>query len=127
MSLSETWVYEYFDMRESSDHLIKGGIGLSKEPIDSETMKSYQNYVWNNPDVDVVQICKDSVAKEDEYVDYELATKCIDSLAAQYLKDYIRFVANMRLAQLNFKPIYNDAGNNLYQLTQVLNKNILDS
>jgi len=127
MSLSETWIYEYFDMREASNQLIKGEVWLPKEPINSETLKEYQIFVIDNPDIDVVQICKDSVDKEDVYIDCEFTMKYIDSISSQYVKDYIRFVANMRLAQLNIKPIYNDAGNNLFQLTQVLNKNILDS
>ena len=69
----------------------------------------------------VIGICKHMVDLEDAFIDRAFELGDIDGLKANEVKEYIRFIADRRLAQLGLDPIYNVPKNPLPWVEDALN------
>ena len=71
---------------------------------------------------DIVQVCRDTVEHEDAFIDLAYGVSDdIRGCQASEIKDYIRFIANMRLLQLGYQPIYSQMENPCLWVTKMLN------
>jgi ribonucleoside-diphosphate reductase beta chain len=92
-------------------------------------IRLYHTYLDENPSInkaelqkDVEQICRDIVNHEDAFIDLAFGvSEDIRGMTAKDIKDYIRYVANMRLLQLKMEPIYNQMENPIPWLAKQLN------
>ncbi|GAT75177.1 ribonucleotide-diphosphate reductase subunit beta, partial [Ehrlichia ruminantium] len=65
--------------------------------------------------------CSVIVTLEDEFINLAFACGDVEGLSAQEVKEYIRYIANRRLIQLNLEPIYSANKNPLLWLDEILN------
>jgi ribonucleoside-diphosphate reductase beta chain len=71
---------------------------------------------------DLIGMCRKTVDLEDKFVDlaFNTANNNIEGLTKEEVKQYIRFMANLRLTQLGLDPIYNVMDNPLPWLDWVV-------
>ncbi|MDB5700137.1 MAG: ribonucleotide-diphosphate reductase subunit beta, partial [Sphingomonadales bacterium] len=55
---------------------------------------------------DIVECCKTVVEMEDKFIDLAFEAGEVQGMTPEDIKQYIRFIADWRLGQLGFKPIY---------------------
>ena len=74
----------------------------------------YKTWLEENPQIDRVKleaeiydICQKMVELEDHFIDLAFGVGKIEGLTKEEVKQYIRNIADKRLAQLNMAPIYN--------------------
>ena len=70
---------------------------------------------------EIYQICREMVEHEDAFIDLAFEMGPVEGMAAEDLKQYIRFIADRRLIQLGLKPNYGVKKNPLAWLDEVLN------
>lgn len=58
-------------------------------------------------DADITQMCRDVVATEDKFIDLAFAAGDVPGLTAAELKQYVRYMADLRLRGLGVAPIFN--------------------
>ena len=69
----------------------------------------------------IYQMAKDAVRLEDKFIDLAYKNNEVQGLKKEELKTYIRHIADRRLLQLGFKPIFKQKDNPLEWLDWVLN------
>ena len=69
----------------------------------------------------IKQSCIDIVKHEDAFIDLAFEMGDIEGLTAQNVKDYIRYIANRRMQQLDLEPIYDITENPLGWMDAMLN------
>jgi ribonucleoside-diphosphate reductase beta chain len=55
---------------------------------------------------DIIDCCQKTVRLEDAFVDLAFEFGPVEGMTAKEIKKYIRYIADWRLGQLGFKPIY---------------------
>ena len=88
----------------------------------------FHTFVQENPEVwtdelqaDLTQACQTIVTHEDAFIDRAFEMGDIEGLPAKEVKDYIRYIADRRLTQLNLSPIYFVGINPLPWMDEILN------
>ncbi len=91
-------------------------------------IKLFRTFVSENPSIwtkefqrDLYKACETIVEHEDSFIDLSFELGPIEGLEPQEIKDYIRYIANRRLAQLGLQPIYNIEKNPLGWMDNMLN------
>jgi ribonucleoside-diphosphate reductase beta chain len=92
-------------------------------------IKLFRTFVEENPEIwteqlksDIYEACATIVHFEDAFIDLAFSlSEEIEGLSAIEVKRYIRYIADMRLCQLGFKPIYLIEKNPLPWLDEILN------
>jgi len=70
---------------------------------------------------DIVDCCKTVVKLEDKFIDLAFEMGPVDGMTAEDIKQYIRYIADWRLGQLNLPKIYGIKEHPLPWLTEILN------
>jgi len=88
----------------------------------------FHTFVQENPEIwtdelqsDLTEACKMIVTHEDAFIDLAFEMGDIEGLTAAAVKDYIRYIADRRLTQLNLSPIYFIGNNPLPWMDEILN------
>jgi len=88
----------------------------------------FHTYLAEHPEIDrkalekrIYKVFQQAVANEDKFIDLAFEMGPVEGLSAEEVKKYIRFVANIRLAQLGYKPLFEVTKNPLPWLTNMLN------
>tara|TARA_R100001530_G_scaffold129323_1_gene99576 strand:- start:168 stop:971 length:804 start_codon:yes stop_codon:yes gene_type:complete len=91
-------------------------------------IRLFNELIKENPDVwttklkdEIYQACKIAVAQEDSFIDLAFEMGPLENLEAEEVKQYIRWIANRRLTQLNMHPLYKIDKNPLLWLDSILN------
>ncbi|PCJ38784.1 MAG: ribonucleotide-diphosphate reductase subunit beta [Alphaproteobacteria bacterium] len=91
-------------------------------------IKLFHTFVQENPEVwtdklqaDLTQACQTIVTHEDAFIDLAFEMGDIEGLTAKEVKDYIRYIADRRLTQLNLSPVYFVGINPLPWMDEILN------
>ncbi len=91
-------------------------------------IKLFRTFVSENPEVwtedlqrELYKACETIISHEDSFVDLAFEMGPIEGLAAQEVKDYLRYIANRRLVQLGLQGIYKVEENPLPWLDIMLN------
>ena len=76
-------------------------------------IKLFRTFIDENPKIwtqefqrELYKACETIVTHEDAFIELAFELGPIEGLAADEIKDYIRFTANRRLSQLGLQPIY---------------------
>lgn len=69
----------------------------------------------------VQTVCMTMVSHEDAFIDLAFAMGPVEGLTADEVKSYIRYIADMRMKQLNMPTIYGIKNNPLPWLSEILN------
>lgn len=90
--------------------------------------KLFNTFIKENPEIwtdklknDITQACKDIVNMEDAFIDLAFEMGPIEGLTPDEVKQYIRYIANRRLTQLNLEPVFDIQKNPLPWLDVMLN------
>ncbi|AHX11437.1 ribonucleotide reductase, small chain family protein [Neorickettsia helminthoeca str. Oregon] len=70
---------------------------------------------------EIHEICDAMVLHEDAFIDLAFEMGDVEGLKASEVKEYIRYIANLRLKQLGFEEIYKEKLNPLLWLEAMLN------
>jgi ribonucleoside-diphosphate reductase beta chain len=91
-------------------------------------IKLYLTFLEENPDIDRQELrerlyvaCNTIVNHEDAFIDLAFGMGEVQGLTPNEVKDYIRYIADRRLSQLNLQPIYHIEKNPLPWLDDMLN------
>lgn len=91
-------------------------------------IRLFHVFIAENPELwdealrnDLTKACSTIVEHEDAFIDLAFEMGAIEGLTAQEVKDYIRYIANIRLEQLGLKKIYDVHTNPLPWLDGILN------
>ena len=91
-------------------------------------IKLFHTFLDENPELDrdeigqeLQQICQTIIEHEDAFIDLAFEFGDVEGLSAQDVKNYIRYIANMRLEQLRLEPLYDIHENPLPWLDHMLN------
>jgi ribonucleoside-diphosphate reductase beta chain len=91
-------------------------------------IRLFNELIKENPEVwttklkdEIYQACKIAVAQEDAFIDLAFEMGPLENLEAEEVKQYIRWIANRRLTQLNMQPLYKVDKNPLGWLDAILN------
>lgn len=91
-------------------------------------IKLFRTFVSENPEIwtsdfqrELYKSCETIVEHEDHFIDLAFELGPIEGLQPQEIKDYIRYIANRRLAQLGLQPIYDIEKNPLGWMDNMLN------
>ena len=91
-------------------------------------IKLFRTFVGENPEIwteefqrELYVACSTVVAHEDAFVNLAFELGGIEGLSAVEIKEYIRYIADRRLAQLGLQPIYRIEKNPLPWLDEMLN------
>ena len=91
-------------------------------------IKLFNAFVAENRDIwddelkkEITDSCKTIVGFEDAFIDLAFEQGDIEGLTAQEVKDYIRYIGDRRLQQLNLEPTFGIEKNPLPWMDQMLN------
>lgn len=91
-------------------------------------IRLFNTFVKENPEVmddamvnDIQGICANIVAMEDKFIDLAFEMGDVEGMTAQEVKDYIRFIADHRLRQLNMPTLYGIEKHPLPWMNEMLN------
>lgn len=70
---------------------------------------------------EIIESCKTIVDHEDKFIDLAFSLGPVEGMSSNDIKDYIRFIANLRLKQLDLKPIYDIKANPIPWIDEQLN------
>ena len=91
-------------------------------------IKLFHTFLDENPELDraqigqeLHQICRTIITHEDAFINLAFEFGDVEGLIAQDVKNYIRYIADMRLEQLRLDPIYHIHENPLPWLDHMLN------
>lgn len=99
------------------------------ESLHTESIiKLFHTFCEENPDIDMKELhqrlyvaCNTIVTHEDAFIDLAFGMGEVKGLTPMEVKEYIRYIADRRLNQLNLQPIYNIEKNPLPWLDDILN------
>ncbi|RPH07398.1 MAG: ribonucleotide-diphosphate reductase subunit beta [Alphaproteobacteria bacterium TMED93] len=99
------------------------------ESLHTESIiKLFNTFLSENPDIDVKKLqvelykaCNTMIAHEDAFIDRAFELGSVQGLRPENVKKYIRYIADIRLVQLNLQPIYNIGANPLPWIDVMLN------
>ena len=91
-------------------------------------IRLFNTFVKENPEImdddlvsDIQSICASIVEMEDKFIDLAFEMGDIEGMKAQEIKDYIRFIADRRLDQLNMPTLYGIEKHPLPWMNEILN------
>lgn len=91
-------------------------------------IKLFHTFISENPDVwtdtlqqEIYDICKTIVSHEDAFISLAFELGDVESLKAEDVKRYIRYIADRRLKQLGLDPLYHEEKNPLRWMDEILN------
>lgn len=92
-------------------------------------IRLFRTFLQENPEVKteelnrrIYSICDTIISHEDAFIDLAFNIEgSIQGLSSKEVKEYIRYIADRRLIQLDLQPIYNVAKNPLPWLDEILN------
>ena len=91
-------------------------------------MRLFRTFIHENPDVwtkeikdKIYECCRDVIALEDAFIGLAFEMGGIEGLEADEVKNYIRYIADMRLGELSLEPIYGIKKNPLPWMDDMLN------
>ena len=91
-------------------------------------IRLFNTFVQENPDIwddklreEITESCKTIVQHEDAFIDLAFEMGGVEGLEPQEVKNYIRFIGDRRLQQLNLEPIFGIGENPLPWMDQMLN------
>ena len=91
-------------------------------------MKLFRTFVDENPEIwteklqqDIYKACETIIHHEDAFIDLAFEMGGVEGLDAPQVKQYIRYIADRRLVQLNLQPIYRTEKNPLPWMDEMLN------
>jgi ribonucleoside-diphosphate reductase beta chain len=92
-------------------------------------VRLYHTFLRENPDIDkkalherLYKVCDTIVVHEDAFIDLAFNIEgSIQGLTSREVKDYIRYIADRRLLQLDMQPMYGIAKNPLQWMDEILN------
>lgn len=91
-------------------------------------IKLFNAFVAENPDIwdedlkrEITDSCTQIVGFEDRFIDLAFEQGEVEGLTPQEVKDYIRFIGDRRLQQLNLEPVFGIDKNPLPWMDQMLN------
>lgn len=91
-------------------------------------IKLFNAFIQENPDIwdeslksEITQSCRDIIGIEDAFIDLAFEMGGVEGLEATEVKNYIRYIADRRLQQLNLDPIYASDKNPLPWMDEMLN------
>ncbi len=99
------------------------------ESLHTESIiKLFNTFLSENADIDVKKLqvdlykaCNTMIAHEDAFIDRAFELGSVQGLRPENVKKYIRYIADIRLVQLNLQPIYNIGANPLPWIDVMLN------
>ena len=117
-----------FNLMKGMSSIISWSIRDEQTHVDG-IIRLYHTFLQENPEIDIKllhldieQICRDIVAHEDAFIDLAFGINPdIRGTNAEDIKQYIRFVANMRLMQLHMNPIYDQMENPIPWIVKEIN------
>ena len=94
----------------------------------NSTVKLFNTFIQENPHIwndklkkDLYEACETVVTHEDAFIDLAFEMGGVEGLEGQEVKNYIRYIGNRRLMQLNLEPIYDIEKNPLPWMDEMLN------
>lgn len=91
-------------------------------------IRLFNAFIQENPDIwdkqlqdEITQSCKTIIGFEDNFIDLAFAEGEIEGLTPAEVKNYIRYIGDRRLQQLNLQPVYGIDKNPLPWMDQMLN------
>ncbi|MEK7801055.1 MAG: ribonucleotide-diphosphate reductase subunit beta [Pseudomonadota bacterium] len=91
-------------------------------------IKLFKTFIAENPDVwterlrsEITEMAQKMVITEDAFIDLAFEQGEIEGLGPQEVKDYIRYISDRRLQQLDLEPVYGIDKNPLPWMDQMLN------
>ena len=91
-------------------------------------IKLFNTFIDENPDIwddalkaEIIDSCKVTVDHEDAFIDLCFEMGPIEGMTPDDVKQYIRYIGDRRLQQLNLDPIYNVEKNPLPWMDEMLN------
>lgn len=92
-------------------------------------VRLYHTFLKENPDIDktilhkrLYEVCETIVVHEDAFIDLAFDIEgSIQGLTSREVKDYIRYIADRRLMQLEMKPMFGTGKNPLQWMDEILN------
>ena len=90
-------------------------------------IKLFRTFIDENPEVwnpalekDINEACKAVISHEDAFIDLAFELGGVKGLEANQVKDYIRYIADLRLTQLGMEKIYNIKEHPLPWMVEIL-------
>lgn len=91
-------------------------------------IKLFNAFIAENRDIwtddlkeEITQSCKDIIGYEDAFIDLAFEMGGIEGLEPQEVKNYIRYIGDRRLQQLNLEPVFGITENPLPWMDEMLN------
>lgn len=91
-------------------------------------IRLFNNFIQENPDIwddelknEITESCKTIIGFEDNFIDLAFEQGPIEGLTPQEVKDYIRYIGDRRLQQLNLEAVYGVTENPLPWMDEMLN------
>ncbi|MCF8469565.1 MAG: ribonucleotide-diphosphate reductase subunit beta [Parvibaculum sp.] len=91
-------------------------------------MKLFRTFISENPEIwtenlqrDIYKACETIIGHEDAFIDLAFEMGAVEGLNADQVKQYIRYIADRRLVQLDLQPIYRTEKNPLPWMDEMLN------
>ncbi len=99
------------------------------ESLHTESIiRLFHTFVQENPHVDtpklrtrLAEICQEIIRMEDAFIDLAFGIDNIKGITAQEVKEYIRYIGDLRLRQLGQVPIFHIKENPLPWMSEILN------
>ncbi len=91
-------------------------------------IRLFNTFIQENQDIwddelkaEITDCCRTIVGFEDKFIDLAFEAGEVEGLTPQEVKDYIRYIGDRRLQQLNLEPIFGADKNPLPWMDQMLN------
>jgi ribonucleoside-diphosphate reductase beta chain len=91
-------------------------------------IRLFNTFVLENPDIwddelkaEITADCQKIIGFEDAFIDLAFEMGGVEGLEAQEVKDYIRYIGDRRLQQLNLEPVFGIEKNPLPWMDEMLN------
>src|SRR5690606_35570638 len=91
-------------------------------------IKLFNAFIQENQDIwddelraEITDSCKQIIGFEDAFIDLAFEQGDIEGLTAQEVKNYIRYIGDRRLQQLNLEPVFMIEKNPLPWMDEMLN------
>lgn len=91
-------------------------------------IRLFNTFIQENPDIwdeelknEITESCKTIIGYEDAFIDLAFEMGEVEGLTPHDIKQYIRYIGDRRLQQLNLKPVFGTDKNPLPWMDQMLN------
>jgi len=91
-------------------------------------IKLFNNFIQENPDIwddglreEITESCRQIIGYEDAFIDLAFEMGGVEGMEAEEVKQYIRYIGDRRLQQLNLEPIFGADQNPLPWMDEMMN------